>query len=375
MKIGKLFKKLSHSKWTLLAPIALTIVSTFSPAEVRAICLIIAVCMCVWIFNDTELAKGSPEAKVQVSKRQRIGRTSLATVAFLTVAILLFFGINRAERLLAGGTPSAVNPQPLTMNQQTSALVTDNSGTQTMQIKPRIRTVKQQPASGTIGIQTGRNTTIKDSEVDGYATGIDGHLSDKLDIEHITVVAPNNGVPIPAAHWEGMTLEPCKNPEGCGPNKYPMFPGGKNTEDPNPPLMTLGGNMVMSGVRFLNPAVDLPQKPVPIGSARSTLSEQEQKQIISSLADKWKKGHEGTPARRLAFIWINEQLKNEGRDFRVEIPKDCSLGPGSPSVGLYIPPGSTTQLQNDRLDGFNAGIVSQGDTTNLSGATVATNCD
>jgi hypothetical protein len=146
-----------------------------------------------------------------------------------------------------------------------------------------------------------------------------------------------------------------------------------------PPVPTHGSVSTLgpriSGMMIISPGIDLPQNPVSAGGVTSTLSLDEQKRIISSLATQWKKEH-GGPARRRAFRWINEQLEQQHRDFRVEIPKDCPSAPNAPAVAVYVMPGATGQLDGDQIHGFENGVVSgQHAVTNIDGTTVASDCE
>jgi hypothetical protein len=92
--------KLKHSRWTLLAPLGLTILSTLAPETVRVICLAIAWGVSVWIFYDTELAKGLIDAVPKVGKSKRIMRTTLASIVFLALAVTVFVGTNSIEKAI-----------------------------------------------------------------------------------------------------------------------------------------------------------------------------------------------------------------------------------------------------------------------------------
>jgi len=111
-------QKLAHSKWTWLAPLALTIGGSFSGAVVRGLCLVVATGLSIWIFSDTELAKGTAEARQ--SNTIRVGRTILASVLAIGLAVGIFwvsnrleaFGQNLAQAKAKPATPSAPTPTP-----------------------------------------------------------------------------------------------------------------------------------------------------------------------------------------------------------------------------------------------------------------------
>jgi hypothetical protein len=197
--------------------------------------------------------------------------------------------------------------------------------------------------TGNAGViaENGSDLTMRDNQVSGYKNGV--HVShSKSDIEHNNIQASPH------------------------PLTQPPLPIGN--------LPTLGPRI--RGLSITNPGIDLPQNPIPVGEIKSNLSLDEQKRIISSLAIQWKQEHGGAPARRLAFHWINEQLEQQNRDFRVEIPKDCPSAPNAPNVGVYVVPGATGQLNGDQIQGFQNGVVSgQHAVTNINGTSVASDCD
>jgi|ERR1700730_11012495 len=85
--------KIQHSRWTVLGPIGLLFVGSLTGSLLRAGCLIAAVLISIWIFYDTELAKGSPEHSLE----QRRWRSGAAAVIFALIAVGAFIGADRVE--------------------------------------------------------------------------------------------------------------------------------------------------------------------------------------------------------------------------------------------------------------------------------------
>ena len=79
----------------MLVPLALILLASFSGPIVRLLCVSAAVGVSIWIFYDTELAKGTDTARH--SRPKRIGRTVAAAVVLALVGGGVLWGSNRLQ--------------------------------------------------------------------------------------------------------------------------------------------------------------------------------------------------------------------------------------------------------------------------------------
>jgi hypothetical protein len=182
---------------------------------------------------------------------------------------------------------------------------------------------------------------MQDSQVIGYQTGIDAGVQATADVNHSQV--SNQPLPMPTP----------------SPFRYR-----------NPAQATSSiSNVIIKGKQY-----DLPLNPIPFGKSASALAPEEQRAIISELAQQWKKGNPGLAAKKQAIIWINQQLEAQAKDFRVEVPMHCP--PQMNSTAIYVGPDGGT-VDGVETKGFDQGvIVSNGKGLQMDGtAIVADNCD
>lgn len=92
---NRFVSKFKHSRWTLLAPLGLIVLASFSGNIVRAFCLIGAVIISIWIVYDTEFAKGTETARH--SRKKHIGRTAIASLVLIIAAVGILWLSNRIE--------------------------------------------------------------------------------------------------------------------------------------------------------------------------------------------------------------------------------------------------------------------------------------
>jgi hypothetical protein len=158
---------LNHSRWTLLAPLGLIVLASFSGNIVRAFCLIGAVGIGIWIVHDTEFAKGTEIA--WHSRQKHFSRTAIASLVLIIVAVGIFWVSNRIEafaqnwgkgdtKKTGGATQSApVPPQPSSTDNQAAKQDSTKTGTPTKKPAQQAAIREALPHSG---IVTGKDSTV-----------------------------------------------------------------------------------------------------------------------------------------------------------------------------------------------------------------------
>jgi hypothetical protein len=350
--------RFTHSRWTLLAPLGLTILASFSGSVVRAFCLLGALIISTWIVYDTEFAKGPEMARH--TRNKRIRRTVATSIVFAIVATCIFWGSNRIDTFAQNQGKSATiqaNTQSSTAAFPSNPVLpsvqeSKNGPAKQSPTKPKTKHVEKstkeaeiQFPQGELGInaEPGANIHMRDSQVAGYQQGIHAGTTADVDMVHSQVTSdPRAPMPTPT------------------PNIMP--------NNPYSPTSSIS-NITILGRRYdLTPAlIQCPNK------TKSTLTPEQQRGIVTEFENRWKADHKEDPAiRKSAIMWIEGQLEASNKDFCVRIPTTCPPDPDS--VAIYVGPGGGN-INGVTTKGFSQGVEVNGGTANINNSEVVSTGD
>lgn len=212
-------------------------------------------------------------------------------------------------------------------------------------ISPPRATPRVSSPVGKLGFSIGQDSTLilHDSQIGGYAKGVEGGDHSQIDLEHSQIQASGDALP-------------------------PM-------PSPTPSTFIPRTHHILSGITIKMPKADLPLTPIPSGAFRAEIPIEQQRAIIAELANQWKKEDAPRSVGKQALRWINEQLIAQRRDFLVEIPTNCPQDT-SGLVPFYVAPNMSTDLNGVTTDGFEIGIgAGAGSHINATNVRVVDNCD
>ena len=212
----------------------------------------------------------------------------------------------------------------------TQAATTPGTKKTRKQKQQRSATAPPPPSAplGKTGISVAPNSFLhmQDSQVAGYQNGINEGKEAIVDMNHSQVSSEPSPMPTPSTQ---------------SPYSYQPASGGLY-------------NITLAQP---SPAADLPQKIIPYGGSPSKSSTEEQGAIVNTLREQWRKDNLGRSVRKQAFIWINQQLEAQGKDFRIEIPTNCPPLPNAPAVAVAVGPGHSMTIDGSKIEGFENGAA------------------